>query len=149
MVVFSQPQVAYNMLHWTKTHTGCILLTKLKLLSDSDFLNMILKISLNVCITQAIMFLGPPYKYIHVGWTVKVWTTERLLHTWEQGELAMKLLYDVYSQQGPDLLLHDLICKEGHTDQMEPDTHKHAWVGQSVKACWHMVRVVLPLLNTN
>lgn len=32
----------------------------------------------------------------------------------------MKLLYDVDSQQGPDLLLHDLICKKRHTDEMKP-----------------------------
>lgn len=32
----------------------------------------------------------------------------------------MKLLDDVDRQQGPDLLLHDLICKKRHTDEMKP-----------------------------
>lgn len=34
----------------------------------------------------------------------------------------MELLYDVHGQQGPDLLLHDLICEAKHTGQMHPDT---------------------------
>ena len=55
-------------------------------------------------------------------WDVGQWERGVLLRTWEQGKLAMELLYDVHGQQGPDLLLHDLICKERHTDQIQPDT---------------------------
>lgn len=52
------------------------------------------------------------------------------LHTWERGKLEMQLLYDVLSQQGPDLLLHYLICREKHRHRWTPMTHQ-------IKLCPH------------
>lgn len=56
------------------------------------------------------------------------------LRTWQQGKLTVKLLDDVDGQQGPDLLLHDLICKEGDT------LIRHSWDIKTYKEYKYNIR---------